>query len=52
MPTNKKLINGEGSEEERAELAKKWGRLHWYRTAAGVASFAAMALALARLKHK
>ncbi|GBF97902.1 hypothetical protein Rsub_10257 [Raphidocelis subcapitata] len=52
MPTNKKLINKEGSEEERAELAQKWGRLHLYRTAAGLASFTAMALALARLEHK
>lgn len=54
MPTNKKLIEGTGSDEEKGELAKKWGKLHLVRTVASITSFAVMAVALARLKpaHK
>jgi hypothetical protein len=53
MPTNKKLIEGGAAGgEEAGKLAIKWGKLHWVRTAAGVASFTTMALALARLNHK
>jgi hypothetical protein len=53
MPTNKKLIaGGAAGGKEQGELAIKWGKLHWVRTAVSLASFTTMALALARLKHK
>lgn len=54
MPTNNKLLGKAplAPGEDAGAVAKRWGRLHLVRTAAGAASFTVMALALARLKHK
>ena len=51
MPTNKKLMGDAPTDEDKGELAKKWGRLHLARTCASAAAFVTMAVALARLKH-
>ena len=42
MPTNKVLLRGVASEAEAAALLRRWGRLHWVRTALGLGALAVL----------